>query len=83
MRAGGFALAMLAEIHPTAIRGMGQGFVYSFGRGLSALAPYAVGALADRRGLGTALGLNAGFFLAAAALVFLPPETRAMELEKV
>ena len=31
--------AMLAELYPTAIRGAGQGFVYNFGRGLSALAP--------------------------------------------
>jgi MFS family permease len=82
---GFFALfgAMLAEIYPTSIRGAGQGFVYNFGRGLSALAPYAVGALADRHGLGPALGLNAGFFLVAAGLVFLLPETKATELETV
>lgn len=72
--------AMLAEIYPTAIRGLGQGFVYNFGRGLSALAPYAVGALGDTAGLGAALGLNSAFFLAAAALVFLLPETRGRSL---
>lgn len=72
--------AMLAEIYPTAIRGLGQGFVYNFGRGLSALAPYAVGALGDAAGLGAALGLNSAFFLAAAALVFLLPETRGRSL---
>ncbi|MBI5084869.1 MAG: MFS transporter [Acidobacteria bacterium] len=75
--------AMLAELYPTAIRGAGQGFVYNFGRGLSALAPLAVGSLADRHGLGAALGLNSAFFLAAAALVFLLPETRNTELESV
>jgi MFS family permease len=79
---GFFALfgSMLAELYPTAVRGSGQGFTYNCGRGLSALAPYAVGALADRSGLGTALALNSGFFLIAAALIFLLPETRDSEL---
>ena len=82
---GFFALfgAMLAEIYPTAIRGAGQGFVYNFGRGLSALAPYAVGAIGDNAGLGAALGLNAAFFLLAAGLVFLLPETKSTNLETV
>jgi len=75
--------AMLAELYPTAIRGAGQGFVYNFGRGLSALAPYAVGSLADSYGLGAALGLNAAFFLMAAGLVFLLPETKSTQLETV
>jgi MFS family permease len=79
---GYFALfgATLAELYPTSVRGAGQGFTYNFGRGLSALAPYAVGALADRRGLGTALLLNSLFFTIAAALVFTLPETRNKQL---
>ncbi|HBY63743.1 MAG TPA: MFS transporter [Solibacterales bacterium] len=82
---GFFALfgAMLAEIYPTEIRGAGQGFTYNFGRGLSALAPYAVGAIADRSGLGTALALNAAFFLAGAVLVFTLPETKSTDLRRV
>lgn len=82
---GFFALfgAMLAEIYPTAIRGTGQGFVYNFGRGLSALSPYAVGAIGDTSGLGAALGLNSAFFLLAAGLVFLLPETKQTDLESV
>jgi len=75
--------ALLAELYPTSMRGTGQGFVYNFGRGLSALAPFAVGSLADRSGLGAALGLNSGFFLAAAALVFLLPETKQRELDSI
>lgn len=75
--------AMLAELYPTAIRGAGQGFVYNFGRGLSALAPFAVGALADTMGVGGALGLNSAFFLVSAGLVFLLPETKATRLESV
>lgn len=74
--------AMLAELYPTSIRGSGQGFVYNIGRGLSALAPYAVGALGDTYGLGAALGLNAGFFLLGAGIVFLLPETKHVELAR-
>ena len=80
---GFFALfgAMLAELYPTSVRGAGQGFTYNFGRGLSALAPFAVGAIADRSGFGMALALNSAFFLIAAALIFALPETRGVDLE--
>jgi MFS family permease len=72
--------ALLAELYPTPLRGAGQGLTYNFGRALSALAPFAVGALADRGGLGPALALNSGFFLLAGALIFALPETRRKEL---
>jgi len=79
---GFFALfgTMLAELYPTSVRGAGQGFVYNFGRGLSALAPLTVGAVADKSGLDLALVLNAGYFLLGAGLVFLLPETKGREL---
>ena len=79
---GFFALfgTMLAELYPTSVRGAGQGFVYNFGRGLSALAPLTVGAVADKSGLDMALVLNAGYFLLGAGLVFLLPETKGREL---
>jgi MFS family permease len=73
--------AMLAELYPTSVRGAAQGLVYNVGRGLSALAPFAVGALADYRGIGAALALNSGFFLAASALIFALPETKNTELQ--
>jgi MFS family permease len=72
--------AMLAELYPTAVRGAGQGFTYNFGRALSALAPFAIGAVADRSGLGAALAWNSGFFLLAAALIFTLPETKDAKL---
>ncbi len=72
--------AMLAELYPTALRGAGQGFVYNIGRGLSSLAPWTVGYLADRYGIGAALALNSAFFLMGAALIFTLPETRQVEL---
>jgi hypothetical protein len=73
--------AMLAELFPTAVRGAGQGFCYNLGRAFGSLAPVAVGALADARGLGAALGLNSLFFLAAAGLIFTLPETKRARLD--
>ena len=70
---------MLAELYPTAVRASGQGFTYSLGRGLGALAPYAVGSLADRYGLGASLGINSAFFLTGAILVWTLPETGGVE----
>jgi MFS family permease len=79
---GFFALfgAMLAELYPTSIRATAQGFVYNVGRAASALAPFAVGAIADRQGIGGALALNSGFFLVGAVLIFTLPETKNTEL---
>jgi sugar phosphate permease len=72
--------AMLAELFPSAIRGTAQGFCYNFGRAVSALAPFVIGALADRAGIGSALALTSAFFLAASGLIMLLPETRGEEL---
>jgi Sugar (and other) transporter. len=71
---------MLAELYPTSVRGVGQGFTYNFGRGLSALAPFVIGSAADHYGIGAALGINSAFFLIAALLIFTLPETRSAEL---
>jgi MFS family permease len=73
--------AMLAELYPTEVRGAGQGFAYNFGRALSAVAPFVIGAAADRNGLGAALAWNSGFFLFGAILIFTLPETRSKQLE--
>ncbi len=73
--------ALLAELFPSSIRATAQGLCYNTGRALSALAPFGIGAAADRLGYGTALGLTAGFYLLGAALVFLLPETKGRELE--
>lgn len=80
---GFFALfgAMLAELYPTDIRATGQGFVYNFGRATSALAPFAVGAIADRQGIGAALALSSAFFLIGSALIFTLPETKNTKLD--
>ncbi|NWG12873.1 MAG: MFS transporter [Acidobacteria bacterium] len=72
--------AMLAELFPTRVRGTAQGLTYNAGRALSAAAPATIGSLADRLGLGGALTLTSGFFLAGAAVMLLLPETRGRRL---
>lgn len=72
--------AMLAELYPTGIRATAQGLCYNAGRAVSALAPMTIGAIADIRGLGTALGVTAFFYVLAGVLILRLPETRGQEL---
>jgi MFS family permease len=69
-----------AELFPTRIRATAQGLTYNAGRGLSAIAPFAVGSLAETHGLGFAFRLVALVFLLAAVLAFLLPETKGTEI---
>jgi MFS family permease len=73
--------ALLSELFPTRVRGTAQGLVYNIGRAFSALAPYTVGALADKHGIGSALAVTSVFFTLGAGLMFLLPETRGKQLE--
>jgi MFS family permease len=70
----GFA-AIASEIFPGEIRAAAMGLSYNIGRGLSAVAPFAVGALAVSYGIGPAFFLQAAAFFAAALLALLLPET--------
>jgi len=72
--------ALLAELFPSPVRGAAQGFCYNAGRAVSALAPFTIGALADRHGLGSALALTAAFYVAGAFLMRFLPETKGQEL---
>lgn len=72
---------LLAELFPSSVRGAAQGFCYNAGRAVSALAPFSIGALADRHGLGSALALTSALYLAGALLMRLLPETKGRELE--
>jgi MFS family permease len=76
----GFA-AIAAELFPTEIRATAMGTSYNVGRGASALAPFIIGLLAVRFGLGPSFFLLAGAFLIAALLALLLPETRGRQLE--
>ena len=73
--------AMLAELFPSSIRATAQGIAYNAGKAVSAFAPWTIGAIADARGIGTALGCTSAFFVLGAALIFLLPETKGEELQ--
>jgi MFS family permease len=73
--------AITAEIFPTRIRASAQGFTYNIGRGLCALAPFTVGALAQAHGLRIAFYFTSLFFLFSACTALFLPETKGKELE--
>jgi MFS family permease len=73
--------AVTAEIYPTAIRATAQGFTYNIGRLASAVAPFAVGSLAQTRGFPVALSLSSVAFVLAAAMWVFIPETRGRQLK--
>jgi len=73
--------ALTAEIFPTSIRATAQGITYNSGRIVSAIAPFAVGSLAQSKGFDQAFVLVAAAFLAAAVLWIGIPETKGRELE--
>jgi len=72
--------ALIAELFPTAVRATALGFCYNVGRLASAAAPLAIGAASKSHGLGSAIAVDALFFLAGAMLIWLLPETRGREL---
>jgi len=72
--------ALTAELYPTGVRATLQGFTYNIGRVASAIAPLAIGSLAQTSGFGTAFLLVSGAFLAAAAMWTGIPETRGRAL---
>jgi MFS family permease len=72
---------LTAEIYPTAIRATAQGFTYNIGRVASAVAPFAVGSLADTRGFGVAFTITGVAFLAAAVSWTWIPETHGKRLD--
>jgi MFS family permease len=72
--------AVTAEIYPTSIRATAQGFTYNIGRVASAVAPWAVGSLAQSHGFATALSMSSIAFVLAAVTWIWIPETKGREL---
>lgn len=75
----GFGI-ITAELFPTRIRATAQGFTYNIGRSASAVAPFAVGSLAENYGLGLAFFSTSAAYLLAAMVALALPETRGREL---
>lgn len=73
---------LLSELFPTNVRGSGQGLGYNAGRIAGAVAPYVMGVLAGipAFGLVAALGLTSAFYIAAAVVVYLLPDSSAQPL---
>lgn len=76
--------SFLGELFPTAARATGQGLAYNAGRGLGALAPFTIGAIATmpQFGIGTAIALTSAFFLAGAVLMYALPDAGGRELPR-
>jgi MFS family permease len=72
--------AITSEIFPTEIRAAAMGLSYNVGRVFSAIAPFAVGVLAIKYGIGPAFFLQAAAFLLAAMLSLALPETVGQKL---
>ena len=72
--------AVAAEIFPTSIRATALGVTYNSGRLLSAVAPFVIGSLSQRRGFGAAFMLTSVAFLIAALLWIGIPETRGRKM---
>jgi MFS family permease len=72
--------AIASEIFPGEIRAAAMGLSYNVGRVFSAIAPFTVGALAIKYGIGPAFFLQAAAFLFAALLSLALPETHGQEL---
>ncbi len=73
--------ALTAELYPTRIRATLQGITYNSGRIVSAIAPLAVGSMAQERGFQIAFWLVSVAFILAALTWTLIPETKGKELE--
>jgi MFS family permease len=73
--------AIASELFPGEIRAAAMGLSYNIGRGIAAVAPFAVGALALKYGIGPAFFLQAAAFLMAALLALALPETRGQTLD--
>jgi MFS family permease len=72
---------LAAEMFPTTVRATALGISYNLARGLSALAPFTIGVLAERYGLTGAFSVSAVSFALAALLGLMLPEVRGGDLD--
>ena len=72
---------MFAELFPTRLRTTAVGTVFNAARGVQLVTPLVVAGVARSHGLAGGIMIAAGFAAAAAAWVWLLPETRGRRLE--
>jgi MFS family permease len=75
----GFA-AVTSEIYETCVRATALGFTYNVGRTASAVAPFAVGRMAQQHGFGIAFSIAGAAFVVAALCWTWIPETKGRSL---
>ncbi|MEY4632117.1 MAG: hypothetical protein RIQ81_2237, partial [Pseudomonadota bacterium] len=68
---------MLSELFPVQMRATAQSTIYNTGRGISASAPWLIGALADRFGFSAPMLGASVCFVFAGLIVFLLPDHRS------
>jgi len=69
-----------SELFPTSVRARALGLTYTGARALSSVAPFVIGRIGDVKGLNAAFYLCAAAFLAASAMALLLPETKGQSL---
>jgi MFS family permease len=69
----GFAI-LTTRLFPIRFRGLGLGLIWNLGRALSAPAPWVVGALSARRGLGSTFWVSSAALVAAAGIALACPD---------
>ena len=72
--------AMLAELFPVNVRGTAQGLCYNGARSVGALAPFCIGAVSTKYGIGLTLASLSVFYLLGAATMAFIPETKGAQL---
>src|SRR3954469_16766114 len=70
-----------SEMFPTSVRARALGFTYNGARTLSSLAPFAIGWIAQYKGLGGAFFLCAASFFLATLVATQLPETKGKQLD--
>ena len=75
--------ALLAELFPTEVRSAAMGTTYNLGRAVQLVAPVAVAAMAQYKGLSGALSVPLLLAVSTAMWVWVLPETRGIVLPRL
>jgi hypothetical protein len=76
MSTTGVTGAYFSQLYPTRVRALGTSFVFNFGRGCSALAPFLIGSPASVYGLGKTLSFCTIPAVVTIIMIVILPETK-------